>query len=369
MSFGDAHVEDAVGHLVHHQVERATRRHSRRYANYLRVLLRKFDDSASEHVLVAQRLRRSVAGESLARVGVELAGCVPYRSRFLGRFVSLALHRVQVQEFRAAHVLQLVQYAHQFHHVVAVERTEVAYVHALEDVLLMGKRRLDGVVEAYESLATVVVEIALRVEPLRSAVAQAVVRGVGVEIEQVFLHAAHSVVDAHVVVVKDDEQVVGRRRYVVETLKCQSARHRAVAYYGYDVSVCVVVLMRSHSHAQRHGDGVGGVSARECVVLAFFRGRERAYAAQFAVSVELVLASGEYLVAVRLMSYVPHDAVVGRVQHVVQRHRQLHHAKRRRKVSGVDGQFLHDVLTQFGAELRQLLNRQLAEVVGILYLV
>ena len=113
--------------------------------------------------MIAQRLLRGVAREAFARVGVELARRVPYRSRLLGRLVSLALHGVQMQKLRSAHVLQLIEYAHQFHHVVAVERTEVAYVHALEDVLLMSECRLDGVVQANEPLAAVVVEITFRV--------------------------------------------------------------------------------------------------------------------------------------------------------------------------------------------------------------
>ena len=86
----------------------------------------------------------------------------------------------------------------------------------------MRERRLQGVVKAYDALATVVVEVAHGVQPLRRLVAQAVVRSVGVEIKKILLHTTNSTVDAHIVVVEHDKQVVGRRRHVVESLESES---------------------------------------------------------------------------------------------------------------------------------------------------
>ena len=62
---------------------------------------------------------------------------------------------------------------------------------------------------------------------------------VGVEVQQVFLHASNGSVDAHVVVVEHDEQVVVRRRHVVNALESQSATHSSVADYGHNVALLV----------------------------------------------------------------------------------------------------------------------------------
>ena len=78
---------------------------------------------------------------------------------------------VKVEQFRSTHILQLFEYAHGLAHIIAVERSEVAYVHTLKDILLMRERRLQGVVKAYDALATVVVEVAHGVQPLRRLVA------------------------------------------------------------------------------------------------------------------------------------------------------------------------------------------------------
>ena len=43
---------------------------------------------------------------------------------------------------------------------------------------------------------------------------------------QILLHSAHAAVNAHVVVVKDNEQVVGHGAGIVYAFKCQRLRQR-----------------------------------------------------------------------------------------------------------------------------------------------
>ena len=83
---------------------------------------------------------------------------------------------------------------------------------------------------------------------------------------------------------------------------------------------------------------------------------------QLTICAERVAASCEYLVSVGLVSHIPDDAVVGRVEDIVQRHGQLHHSERRGEVSGVHREFLHDVAPQFGAQFRQLSDGELSEI-------
>ena len=205
MSLGYSHIERAVGHGLHHDVHRASRRHSRSHAHNLRVLLCQLQQRMSENVLVFRWPAVGTVHHALTRLRVELARCVPYGRALLGRLVAFPLDGVQVQQLRACHVLQLPEHPNNLLHVMAIERSEVPDVHALEDVLLMAQRTLQGVVEPYQPLAAVVVQVAFRVQPPRSLKAQAVVCLVGVEVEQVFLHSSHGTVNGHVVVVEDYE--------------------------------------------------------------------------------------------------------------------------------------------------------------------
>ena len=273
-----------------------------------------------------------------------------------------------MEQLGALHVFELAQQAHHLLHIVAIERSEVADVHALEDVLLMTDGALDGVVQANKSLPAVFIEVAFVVQPARGLETKAVVGGVGIEIQQVFLHAAHGVVDAHIVIVEDDEQVVGSGTYVVDTLESQSSAHGSVANDGYNMALAVAYFLRRHSHSQRCRDAVAGVPASEGVVFALHRRWERMQSAQLAVGGKLFATSRKNLMAVCLMAHIPHDAVLGRVENIVQSHCDFHHAETGGKVAGVDRDLVDDVLTKFLAHLGQLLDAQFAQVGRTLYL-
>ena len=253
---------------------------------------------------------------------------------------------------------RVVQEAHDLLHIVPVERPEIADVHALEDVLLMAQGRLDGVVEPYDALAALVVQMAFGVQPSRGLEPQAVVGGVGVEVQEILLHASHGPVDAHVVVVEDDEQVVVAVGDIVQALEGKASAHGSVADDGHDMPLFMPCLLGGHGHAEGCRDGVRRVSAGEGVVFAFCGRGKRAHAVQPAVGAELVSASRQYLVAVGLMPHIPHQPVVGRVEDIVQCHRNLHHAEARREVSGIDGNLVDDVLTKLPAHLRQVVDAQ-----------
>jgi hypothetical protein len=182
MPLGNAHVEASVGHGLHHDVHRAAGGHGRCYPYNLGVLLSQFEERMAEDILELGRHPCGVIQDTLSGGGVELTRSVPDGGRLLGRFVALALHRVQMQQLGALHVLELPEQAHHLLDVVPVEGSEVADVHTLEDVLLMADGTLDGVVEPDDALATVVVEVALGMQPLRGLEAYLVVSLVGIEV-------------------------------------------------------------------------------------------------------------------------------------------------------------------------------------------
>ena len=72
--------------------------------------------------------------------------------------------------------------------------------------------------------------------------------------------------------------------------------------------------------------------------------------------------------AVGLVPHVPHNAVVGRGKHVVQRHSQLHGTKARSQMPRIMGTFLDYQRTQLAANLRQLLDWQLPQVLWRVYM-
>ena len=95
---------------------------------------------------------------------------------------ALALDGVDMQQLGAVHVLDDSQSAHQLYDIVSVGRSEVADVHAFEDVLLAGDDALQRIVEADDALLAVFVHPTPRHHLSGSAVAPAVIGGVGVKL-------------------------------------------------------------------------------------------------------------------------------------------------------------------------------------------
>ena len=144
---------------------------------------------------------------------------MPDGSTFLGWFVSLALGSMQVEQLRAFHASELLQDSYHFLYIMTVEWSEVSDVHSLEDILLMAQYRLEGIVQPDDAVLAVIIENTLGVEPLRSLEANLVVGLVGVELEEILLHATHGTVDAHIIIVEDDEHIVWSTRYIVESFE------------------------------------------------------------------------------------------------------------------------------------------------------
>ena len=86
-----------------------------------------------------------------------------------------------------------------------------------------------------------------------------------------------------------------------------------------------------------------------------------------AVGRKTLAPPGQYFVRISLMAYVPDDAVVRRVEHVMQRHDQLHSTQARRKMPRVARQLVDDVTAQLAAHLRQQLRAQAPQVRRAVY--
>ena len=85
-------------------------------------------------------------------------------------------------------------------------------------------------------------------------------------------------------------------------------------------------------------------------------------AVKFAVVVELVTSSSQYLVGIGLVSHVPYKPVVGCVKHIMQGHDDFYGSHARREVARITRQLMYHELPKLMAHLRQLVNAQFSQV-------
>ena len=368
MSLSDTHIKHAVRHRIHHDIHRTTRRHGRGHTHNLRVLLCQFQQGLSKHLLELWWMGLSVIVlDALTRIGVELTRSMPDCGILFGWCITISLGRVDIEELRSFHLLDDLQDAHQFHHVVSIGRTEITDIHTLKDILLTCQDGLQTVTETNQSPSTLLRQDTPAKQFLRNLVSDVVISGVGGQLQEVFSHTTHTSVNRHIVVVQHNQHVVGGACRVVDTLESQTAAHGTVANHRHNLPV-FTFHFGCHSHTECSRDRVAGMSAAESVVFALVGMRKWLQTVQLAVGAELVTPSREYLMSICLMSHVPHNAVVGGVEHIMQRHSQFHHTKTRSQMPRIHRQFLNDITPQFLTHRWQLLHIQLAQVNRIIKL-
>ena len=140
VSFSDADIEGALRHLLLHDVHGAASEHGWRDPDDARILFCQFHQSVSKHILKLRScIGRFWSRDFYLRFRVKFAWSVPAQGVSFRASITLALHRLDVEEFRTLHLFDALENLHEFEDVVSVVGTEIADVHTFEDVLLFGE--------------------------------------------------------------------------------------------------------------------------------------------------------------------------------------------------------------------------------------
>ena len=156
------------------------------------------------------------------------------------------------------------------------------------------------------------------------------------------------------VVVEHDDDALARVADVVQRLVGHAAGHRPVADDGDDVAQVVGAGVAGDGQAVGVRQDRRGVAVLDEVVRALLAARVAGQAAGLAQLGEAGLAPGDDLVHVGLVAGVPDDGVGRRVEHPVQRQRQLDGAEVGPEVAAGLGHGLDDEVADLAGEIVQL---------------
>ena len=221
-------------------------------------------------------------------------------------------------------VAHIAQHRQQMIEIVAVDRPDIVEAQLLEQRAAghIGARVLDRPRDrAVERLGQMM-------RQLFADVAQLQIRMPRAEPGQISRHGADRRRNRHVVVVQDHDQPLVARPGIVHRLVGHARRHRPVADHGDDVVLLAGQIPR-HRHAQSGRDRGRGMRRPERVVFALRPLGKARQPAALPQRADAVAPAGQNLVRIGLVPDVPDQPVRRRVEHVVQRHRQFHHAQTR----------------------------------------
>src|SRR5258708_19611043 len=157
-------------------------------------------------------------------------------------------------------------------------------------------------------------------EGLPDIVLQAVVGRGGGDIGEIFFQGADVGVDAHAIVIQDDQQVGIRYSGVIHAFEGQACRHRSVPDDGYGLTVRLAFVFGRHRHAQGRADGGGRMSYAKAVILALAAFGKSAQAIIFTIAAEIIAAPRQDLIPLALLAYIPYQLTFATIETVIDDH-------------------------------------------------
>ena len=249
---------------------------------------------------------------------------------------------------------------------MTINRTKVADAEVFKEAT-----RLHGVLRRILDLQEKITEAGT--QNARQTIHQAIQVGTHLVVNRVRNHAVQVLAktadvrcDTHLVIVQDDGHVLLGGANVIDRLVSHTARHGAISNDS-DHVVVAVEMVAGNGKAKSRRNRRRGVARPEAVVNAFVPLEEAGNASLLAQGIESVIAAGQQLVHVRLVPHVPHDLIVGCVEHVVQRKSQFNNAKARCQVTTVLCHLTNDGLADLRGEVVQFLDRTVLQVLRRLY--
>ena len=98
---------------------------------------------------------------------------------------------------------------------MSVAGAEIANIHTIEDILLVGQQGFQGVVEPDNLLSAAFVKDSPFKQVLGCSESKIIIELTGMQLVQIVLHSTHTMVYAHIVVVQDNQQIVDCAGHVV----------------------------------------------------------------------------------------------------------------------------------------------------------
>ena len=322
------------------------------------VLARFRDEAVGEHARVGRRVGLGLhlrAGDD-----IELGDAVILVVGSFGRRVALALLGDDVDEDRALlGVADVLQHRQQLVEVVPVDRADV-----IEAELLEPHAALPEVARIFlHARGAPLPALRQALGELLGDVAQVQIGAARGDAREIGRERARRRRDRHVVVVEDDDQALVARAGVVHRLVGHAGAHGAVADDADDVVRAALEIAR-HGHAEAGRDRGRGMRRAERVVLALGALGEAGESAALAQRADAVAPPGQDLVRIGLMADVPDEPVARRVEHLVQRDRQLDDAEPGAEMPAGDRDRIDRLRAQLVGELGQLLFGKPAQILG-----
>ena len=164
------------------------------------------------------------------------------------------------------------------------------------------------------------------------------------------MESTNIIIYRHIVVVENDQQIIGIVRGVVESLERKTATYRRVADHGNGLPVFLSRSIKiGDGHPERRRYGVTRMPAYKRVVFALRRKREAADASFGPLGGEAVSSACQDLMGICLMAYIPDYAVARCIENIMESHNDFNCSHARSEMPRIVRKVLNQKFSDFSA--------------------
>ena len=271
---------------------------------------------------------------------------------------TLAFGRYHMKKLGPVQLADIFQCLHQQGQVVAVNGADVVEAELFEQ----GPRSYHAL-EVFLGFACQRHQMGSALEHPLAAVPHLVIGSARQQLGEVVRQPSHVARNGHVVVIEDHQHIGVQVAGMVQCLKRHPCGHGAIADH------CNALAARAlhaggDGHPQGRTDGRAGMPHAKGVVFAFSPLREARQTILAANAVHTLATTSEDFVGIGLMPDIPHQAVVGSIEHIVQSNGEFKNSKAGTKVPAGLPYGPQQECAQLPCQLSQLVLCQLTQLCG-----
>ena len=293
-----------------------------------------------------------LAAQNLSRFGIKWPDSVEFGRILLGRAIAFSFLGEHMKQYRPFDLRNVMQGLHELFDVMPVERPEIVETETFEQHP-RGHETFQGLLGTFCQVDQVPPDARHVTEQMFGLFLEAD-KGLG---RHFTAEKRRQCADIggyrHLVVIQDDNQFLLEVPCVIQSFESHSGGQRAVADDGEDLAV-VGKDLTGRGHTKGGGNRRAGVTHVENIMFAFGPLGKTADPVKLAQGRELLLATGQQLVRIGLMSDVPDNLIPRRGEHPMQCDRQFHYSEGAPEMPAVGRDGRNDPFAQLFCQLGEL---------------
>ena len=182
---------------------------------------------------------------------------------------------------------------------------------------------------------------------------------------QIIRHSSNVFRNRHMIIIQYNDKILFKRGCIIQCFICHPTCQRPISDYRDHTVIFPLQISCAHIPKPRR-DRSRAVSGVKCIACTFFSLRESAHPAIFSQVIKSVFSSGQDLMCIGLMSYIPYNFILRQIKDQMHCHCKFYYAEIRCQMSSGFTDLLDQELSDLLCQFRKFFRLQIFYIICFL---